>query len=368
MSKRVLIAPNAFKGTLTAMEAAEIIAAVYREVHSDFDLELCPIADGGDGTCELLTELIPLEKISIWTFDPLGRPILGSFGMDKNTKTAYVDVSSVSGVGLLQTHEKDARITSTFGTGRLIANAIDQGAKTIVLGLGGSATIDLGLGVLQALGVTFLNQKGRELIPSTPDILKKIKHIQLNRPLPKIKIICLCDVNNTFFGEEGAIRVFGPQKGIGAEGFETVNESARQLIELFYKKTQKRFVDQEGFGAAGGIAFGLSFFFSVEIDKGAPYFFKNVKIREKVRNADYVITGEGKYDSQSSGGKGSFELKKIMDSEQKVGALITSGDEGARSGFQDFIQLPDLDFNSSSLKQDAAKNLSIAVRRYLQED
>lgn len=367
MGDRVLIAPNAFKGTLKAMEVAHIIAGVIKEVRPNTSIDLCPIADGGDGTCELLTELLDLKKISIESFDPLGRPIMGFYGFEKETATAFVDVSTVSGVGLLKSNEIDAQVTSTFGTGKLIAHAIQQGAQTIVLGLGGSATVDLGLGILQALGVTFLNEKGRAIIPFSPDVLGKVCHIQLNKPLSKIKFVCLCDVDNTFFGEKGAIPVFGPQKGVQSDDFKKLETKAMDMISMLTSKTKKEVQDQKGFGAAGGIAFGLSFFFNTVLEKGASFYFEQIKINEKVAKADFIITGEGRYDSQSNSGKGAYELKKIMDAADKAGALISSGREGSSAGFETYIQLPDLDFGQPDFKRLAAQNLKQVVKDFLEK-
>lgn len=365
MSKQVLIAPNAFKGTLKAMTAAELIASVYQKLAPDLKLDLCPIADGGDGTCELLTDILKLEKKVIWTLDAVGKPVLGSYGLDQPNETAYVDVSSVSGLGVLSGAEQNVRLTSTFGTGKLIASALANGAKTIVLGLGGSATIDLGVGILQALGLVFLNEKGRSLHPFTPDILKKVKHIQLNKPLPKVNFICLCDVNNPFLGPQGAIPVFGPQKGIQPNDFATLELEAKELLTLFFNKSKRAIEDQPGFGAAGGISFGLSFFFDVALEMGARFFFEQVKMEEKLKDSEVVICGEGRYDSQSAGGKGVFELKQMMDLYGVPGVLISSGEEGKQAGFREYIQLPDLDFSSGNIHEQAARNLRQSFAHYL---
>lgn len=207
-----LIAPNAFKGTLEAEEAASIIENTIRDCRPKDQTDCCPIADGGDGTCFLLSKELGLEKVEAWVCGPLGRSQPGFFGYEPATRTAYLDVSTVSGIKDLKEYEKDPWTCSTYGTGELILRAAEKGADHIVLGLGGSATIDMATGILQALGLQFLDQNGRLLIPFVPQFLGKIAHIQLPVKLPALRFTCLCDVGNTFFGHEGAIPVFGPQK------------------------------------------------------------------------------------------------------------------------------------------------------------
>ncbi|MHA7128772.1 glycerate kinase [Algoriphagus namhaensis] len=367
MNKTLLIAPNAFKGTLQADEAAELIAGVFSEYYPSMRILQCPIADGGDGTCDLLSRQLGLEIKSCRALDALGRPVMGHYGFDPASFRAYLDVSTVSGLGSLREEEKQALVTSTFGTGKLIFDAIGQGAKTIVLGLGGSATVDFGVGILQALGLLFLDQNGRELIPFNPEILEKTKHVQLSKPLSKIKFELLCDVENTFFGEKGAIPVFGPQKGLKPDDAIRHEKAVSNLIDLFQRKTKKMIPDRKGYGAAGGIAYGLSFFFEVDLHLGAPYFFERVNLAEMVSEADYIVTGEGRYDEQSSGGKGAFELKKLIKEEKKRSILITSGSEGKYAGFDYCVQLPDLDFKAENFQQIARKNLIQSVRKFVQE-
>ncbi len=367
MNRRVLIAPNAFKGTLSASEAAEIIAQTISNHSSGIDIQICPIADGGDGTCELISDFLKLERRSIWTLDSVGRPVMAKYGLDRKAKAAYIDVSSASGLGALEQSLQNPRNTSTFGTGKLIEGAISEGCETIILGLGGSATIDLGLGILQNLGLTFLNENGREIAPYSPDFLSRIAHIQIKHPLPKIEIICLCDVNNTFFGAEGAIPVFGKQKGLSENDFMEYEENCRKVVNLLMKKVKEPVLDQPGFGAAGGIAYGLSHFFDVKIEAGAKYFFDAVNIKDLIQESDLVITGEGRFDMQSAKGKGPFELKKLCEALAKDCLLISSGRAGKDAGFQYFVQLEDLDLSDVKANELAKKNLATALRVFLSE-
>jgi glycerate kinase len=365
---KFLIAPNAFKGTIDADKAASIIGKALLEQRPDAQLVACPIADGGDGTCDLLAKQLNLQRHNLYALNAIGRPILGHIFLNGSQDAAYLDVSIVSGIKGLKMHEKDALLSSTFGTGELIQHAADRGVKQVVLGLGGSATVDMGTGILRALGFLFLDEKGREIPQFSPSFLSKIAHIQRPVQLPDLEFICLCDVRNTFFGEEGAIPVFGPQKGLKPEDLPTHEVAARRLFELMQRKSSFDLTDRPGFGAAGGIALGLSAFFSVRMEAGASFFFDQVGMKEKIRQADYIITGEGRFDSQSSGGKGSYELLQLAKSLGKKTILITSGEEGATSGFYKVIRLPDLDLNAVELKKTAENNLYETVSHFLSSD
>jgi glycerate 2-kinase len=362
----ILIAPNAFKGTIEADEAATIIQKAILKKKPGYKTVLCPIADGGDGTCFLLGRALGLNKKKVPSLDSLGRPKEGYYFFDEENKTAYLDVSTVSGLKDLKPYERNPWISSTFGTGLLIKSALDAGAEHIVLGLGGSATVDLGLGILRGLGFLFLDEKGREIPVFSEKLFKETKHIQ--SPLSKFSIhfTCLCDVNNLFFGRDGAIPVFGPQKGLKQAEFGDFEITCSNLINQLSYKTGKKVKDQTCFGAAGGIAFGLSFFFPVEIKMGAAWFFEKVEMVSKVEWADLIITGEGRYDSQSAGGKGSYELLRLAKKSGKSTVLITSGEEGKSDGFSNIIQLPDLDFSQQDAKEKAINNLKNSITKYFE--
>ena len=360
---KFLIAPNAFKGTIGASQAAEIIRSAVLDQNPSSKTEVCPIADGGDGTCELLGKQLGLEVMEFPALNAVGRPVKGRVFMDKDKATAYLDVSTVSGIQGLKPYEIDAHVASTYGTGELMRYSLERGFSQIVLGLGGSATVDMGTGILRALGFMFLDGRGRELTIFGSGFLSKIAHIQgPSRPFPA-RFICLCDVQNKFFGKEGAIPVFGPQKGLKTEELEKYERDAFRLFELFKAKSKNHLEDSPGFGAAGGIALGLSAFFPVVMREGAKFFFDQVGMEKKVRKTDWVITGEGRYDSQSTGGKGSFELLQMARKHGKKTVLITSGTPGEEHGFDRVIRMPDLDFNKDGFKMEAEKNLYEAMAR-----
>ncbi len=357
-----LISPNAFKGTIEADEAAEIIKKAILEIEPSDEVQTCPIADGGDGTCHLLSELLGLEKVAHTVTDALGRSKSGFFSIEKVSKTAFMDVSTVSGIKWLGEAEKNPWVSSTFGTGTLINAAIAEGMEHVVIGLGGSATVDMGLGMLQALGIWLLDEKGREIPPHTPDLLLRIQHIQLPPTLPKVKFTFLCDVNNHFFGEGGAIPVFGPQKGLKLEDMDRFEAACAKVFRLLHQKSRKGLEDRPGYGAAGGIALGIGAFFETALVSGATYYFQKVGIPEKLKWAEIVVTGEGKYDSQSAQGKGSFELMKLAREFKTPIWLISAGEERKNTGFDRYIQLPDLDFAKSGFELAAKENLLKVVK------
>lgn len=352
---KILIAPNAFKGTLSALEAGEIIASNLLNKYSQAEVEIHPIADGGDGTCQLLGYSCNFSFRKIWSLDATGKPILGTYFFEGSK--AFIDVSDVSGLGHLNPQELEIRVSSTYGTGLLIKNAIENGASEIILGLGGSATVDLGIGILQALSLIFLDEKGRELIPFSYDLLFKIRHIQKSTKLPKVSFTCICDVRNTFKGINGAIPIFGPQKGLKKEEITLFEAQSNILIDLMYQKSNLVFKDKVGFGAAGGIAAGLAAFFETKVEIGASYFFEKTGLEEKLILSDLIITGEGKYDNQSKSGKACYELLQLAKKHSKKIFLITSGDEKIQDGFDKVLHLPALNFLEKDFKVRAKKNL-----------
>jgi glycerate kinase len=352
---KILVAPNAFKGTLSAIEAGEIIASKLLKKYPQSTIEVHPIADGGDGTCELLGYSLNLTSRKIWSLDATGKPASGTYFFDGSK--AFIDVSDVSGLGKLNPNELDIRVSSTFGTGLLIKNAIENGASEIVLGLGGSATVDLGLGILQALGLIFLDKNGRELIPYSHDFFFKIKHLQKSPKFPKVSFTCICDVRNTFKGIYGAIRIFGPQKGLKQDEVTLFETQSDFIIDLLYRKSNLVFKDRQGFGAAGGIALGLSAFFETKVEIGASYFFEKTGLNKKLISSDLIITGEGKYDNQSKSGKACFELLQLAKKNKKKIFLITSGEEENLVEFDNVLILPSLNFMKKGFKEIARKNL-----------
>ncbi|MCS7018270.1 MAG: glycerate kinase [Cytophagales bacterium] len=354
---RILIAPNAFKGTLEADHAAQIIAEVLQAKYPQAVLSLCPIADGGDGTCRLLGEVLQWQPHTVVATDARGRNIAATYYYNAACGVACTDVSSASGIRHLSGTDKDVWSASTFGTGQLVADALKKGVQHIMLGLGGSATVDMGLGILQALGLELYDADNQLIQPFSYRWLERIVRLSADNLLPIKKITCLCDVDNLFFGKQGAIPVFAPQKGLQDADMPAFTANAERLFQLFHQLNPS-ITDQPCFGAAGGIALGLSVFYSVAICSGAAYFFDAVQMEQRVVHSDWIITGEGRYDFQSESGKGCHALLLLAKKHGKRISLISSGSVEmlANTGFDDVYWLPPLDFGVVDVQRKAVEH------------
>lgn len=355
---RFLIAPNAFKGTIEADHAAQIIAEALQAKYPQAIVMCCPIADGGDGTCRLLGEALQWEPHTIPATDARGRYIKAIYYDDASTGTACTDVSSASGIRHLSGADKDIWSASTFGTGQMIADALRKGAQHIILGLGGSASVDMGLGILQALGLALYDADKQPIAPFSHRWLERVAGLSADNLQSVRKITCLCDVDNPFFGTKGAIPVFAPQKGLQTADIPAFTVNAERIFRLL-QQLNPSLTDQPCFGAAGGIALGLSVFYSVEIRSGSAYFFDAVQMEQLVAQSDWVITGEGRYDFQSESGKGCHALLLLAKKYGKRISLISSGSAEmlANTGFDDVYVLPSLDFGTTDMAAQAVMNL-----------
>jgi len=295
---KVLIAPDKFKGSLTAMELCMLLKD---EISPYAEVEICPLADGGDGSLEVLKAYLQLEEIICDAVDPLGRPNKAAYYM--HDKTAYIELAVASGLVLLNKSEQNPMLTSTFGTGLVIKNAIARGAEKIYLFLGGSSTNDGGIGIAHALGYDF-KDKNENVLSPVGSSLQKVAKIEAseNLVLPKELILC-CDVKNPPFGEHGAARVYAKQKGASAEEIEQLDQGMKNLCTQLMKWHGTDTADLEGGGAAGGVAVALYGLFAARMQRGFDLIAKVTDLESKILNSDLVISGEGKIDIQSFHGK-----------------------------------------------------------------
>ena len=319
---RVLLAFDKFKGTLSAREVCDTVAEVITTSNSDFSMHKMPLADGGDGTLEILKDVIDHAIKTVQTSDPLGRPVSAeylSYG-----SVAYVELANASGITHLKKSELDILSTTTVGTGEVIRSAIADGADRIVLALGGSCTNEMGLGILSALGFVFSDGEGRPLIPSGGNLID-IRHIH-TAELPSVAFTILCDVQNPLYGARGAARVYGPQKGAGEKEMTLLDAAVQHMEKLIFANTGKRVGQMPGAGAAGGIAAGLyGLLPDVEIRKGISYLDELLSIRSAVANSDLVMTGEGRLDDSSLDGKVVSYLAELC-RDAKVPLHVIAGD------------------------------------------
>ncbi len=324
---QILCAPDKFKGSLTASEAAESMAAGIRRVDPSITIDSCPVADGGEGTIDIIKQALPDRSFSLFTHEvagPLGRnhPVRGELIIinDKSVTdnvsnpTAVIELASVAGLALIDEPKRDPMHTTTFGVGELITRALDHGARTIMVALGGSATCDGGCGLAQALGVRFILSAGETLDSTTRAItgreislIKEIDQTELQRKIGDHRIIALCDVDNPLVGDEGAARVYAPQKGASDEAVAWLE---RGLTHLSRDILPDQDANAPGAGAAGGAAFGLRAWCRAELQNGFDTIMNIIHFDERVKRANLIITGEGRFDQQSTYGKAMVGVAK----------------------------------------------------------
>jgi len=300
---RILIAPNAMKGTISAFDFANAVEEGLLKSYN-FDIEKIPVADGGDGTAEVLASVFNAKFVSCKCTDPLGRTIDSGFFLTE-TGIAIIEMATASGMKLLKSSEYNPMATSSFGTGLLIREAIGAGAKTILLGVGGSATIDAGMGALMALGFSFFN-KSDEICNGNGASAGDVVYIETNEVNPKLKEINICilsDVENPLLGEFGAARVFAPQKGASPEEVKILEKNMALFAGALFQTTGKDISRIAKGGAAGGISASFHALLNAELLDGAQYILEKTKFYQKAAVCDLIITGEGKVDATSLSGK-----------------------------------------------------------------
>ncbi len=363
---QIVIAPNAFKGNLSAEEAAKCIADGIGKSNLDCKCKLIPIGDGGDGTASLIAHKFKGSSITTRVHDPLGRIINSSFGWIENTKTAIIEMSDASGLKLLKTKEFNPLKANSRGTGELMKAALDKGAKKIILAIGGSATVDGATGLLSAMGIRFLNESGKE-ITNFPGGLIKLKSLDtnsINSALALCEVVVLCDVRNNLLGEKGAAAVFGPQKGASEEDV-ILLENCMQKLNQVTKKYQKINMDSiEYGGAAGGVAAGLAAFVNAKLVSGIEYFLDLVHFDDALEMADIVITAEGSLDEQTLEGKGPFGVAaRAKKKNIPVVALAGQVPLKITKRMQDYFEVIFSISNGSSPIEEAMKNTSQNLTR-----
>lgn len=322
----IIIAPNAFKGSLSAAKAADCIAAGLQESGLQCRLTNFPIGDGGDGTAELIAEKWNASTVKTTVHDPLGRMITADFGWSEESKTAIIEISEASGLRLLKKDELNPLKANTRGTGELIKAALDKGATKIILGVGGSATVDGSSGLLLELGVRFLDED-KEEITDVPEGLIGLKSIDISGLDPRLKnceIIVLCDVKNKLLGKNGAAAIFGPQKGADKKQVDLLDGCLAQLNKITLQDLNVDMSSLIHGGAAGGLAAGLSAFLKAELVSGINYFLQIMDFEEVLKKADLVITAEGSLDEQTLEGKGPAGVAKLAQ-KKNIPVLMLAG-------------------------------------------
>ena len=329
------------KGSLDAYGFAETVEHAFRKCSASFETRKVPVADGGDLTGKVLSEALGAQTTVVKVFDPLQREIQSEYAMAG--KTAIVEMADASGIKKMKPEELNPLKASSFGTGQLIKHAIDSGCDEILLGVGGSATVDGGSGMLEALGFQFLDSEGNQL-PGNGANLKKVRKIIQSQNFRKIKIQVISDVDNLLLGKNGAAEVFGPQKGATPEMVIKLENGLENWVSLLEYECGRNLKALKGAGAAGGIALPLMAFFNAEIVPGADFILKKLNFEEQVQWADIIITGEGKIDAQTLGDKAPVAVARMARKHRKpVIAIGGSIEKEASEGFDamfSFINRP----------------------------
>jgi glycerate 2-kinase len=307
---RILIAPDKFKGSLTAGEVASEIREGFRSVFPEANFDIVPVADGGEGTAEIFREVLGGERIEVAAHDALGRSVKASYAWIPTKEVAVIDMSSASGLWRIGDTERDPQRASTLGTGELMVEAIARGARHLIIGLGGSATNDAGTGMAAALGWKFLDEQNQTVTPCPGQFVRMRRIFPPDTPL-SCSVTGLCDVRNPLLGELGATRVFGPQKGVTPEMFTSIEESMTHLARLCREQLGNDFSNTPGAGAAGGLGFGLLAFCQGSLQPGFEAVARLMDLDTKAAGADLVITGEGRLDAQSLHGKAPYEIARL---------------------------------------------------------
>jgi glycerate kinase len=301
---RIILAPNALKGSLTAEAAARAMAEGVRRADPSSQILELPVADGGDGTSSLLVAQLGGSLRSAEVSDPLGRPLSATYGLVDDGVTALIDVATASGLALLQVAERDPLRTTSYGTGQLMRTALMAGCRRIVLGVGGSATVDGGLGILQALGVQAVDAMGRPLEPGGAALgrLAELRTEGVPDAVRDMQLVLLCDVTNPLLGECGAARVFAPQKGATPAGVAQLEAGLERLAQVLNGSGSLPRLPSGG--AAGGIAATLHVLFGARLEPGIDWVLDAIGFDSHVQGTDVVLTAEGQLDRQSLANKG----------------------------------------------------------------
>ncbi len=300
---RILIAPDKFKGALGAREVAENVAAGLCDVLRDAKIDIVPMADGGEGTAEVISEALGGSWLQCKVHDPLGREINVRYARVENRKLAVMEMSEAAGMRRLQPGESNVDLANTFGVGEMILDAAKRGAQQIIIGLGGSATNDGGFGMACGLGFQFFGAAGTKLDGFKPSSLQELQRIERPRNLKLPPIVAAVDVKNPLLGNNGATRVFGPQKGVTPDRIDKFERALMRLADVVAEQFGVDYRNEPGAGAAGGIGFGLMSFCGAKIHPGFDVVAESVGLESKMKDVDFVITGEGSLDRQTLEGK-----------------------------------------------------------------
>jgi glycerate kinase len=329
---RILLAPDSFKGTLWAWEVCEALEQGFRKAGVGADFIHLPLADGGEGTAQVIGRLTGAEFRRAKVMGPIGEEVEAVYALDRKNACAYLDMASAAGLPLVPPERRNPLETTTYGVGSLLMDARAQGAEHLVVGVGGSATVDGGIGCLIALGAVICDAEGRRIDRGVGGDLPRVTSVDLSQPrrwASGIRLTVAVDVQNPLLGPTGAARVYGPQKGAGPEEVEALEEGLKNWARLVEAEAGKEFSQEPGMGASGGLSFGLAAI-GAEVVPGARLVLEIARMRQQVADADLVITGEGMLDGRTFFGKVPLEVLRMCVSAGKPCIMIAGKVEAAQ--------------------------------------
>ena len=365
---KVLICPDKFKFTFSSVEIASIIEQIVSSAFC-FDTKTVPLSDGGEGFLSVIASALDIQFSYTKTYDPLGREIIAKYLFDREQKTAYLELAQTGALNLLKPEERNPMNTSTYGLGVQIKNVLELGAKKIHIGLGGSSTTDMGMGMAAALGYVFWDKNGNKLEP----VGRNMIHVtRISEPEDNLRskagVFACVDVSNVLFGENGAAYVYSPQKGASSDEVEILDMGLRNLSEIIYRQWGMDVSSIPGAGAAGGLGAGVVAFLNGKIIPGADFIFSLTGLEEQIRDADIIITGEGKFDRQTLSGKLVWKVVQLAAKYDKPVLIVAGiGSNYDLPSNVDLISLFDTRVDMETAKRETEQRLKHKLVKYLAE-
>jgi glycerate kinase len=377
MYSKIVVASDSFKGSLSSLEVADAAAKAINECIPGCCVEKVEVADGGEGTMEALHRTLGGVKVAVEVCDPLGRAITASYVKLADGVTAVLEMAVASGLPLLAPQERNPMKTSTYGTGQLIADALRKGCRKFLIGIGGSATNDAGMGMLEALGVRFLDVEGN-LLHGSGESLEKVADIDLSgvcAGLAESEFIIACDVDAPLYGPKGAACVFAPQKGADAEMVAMLNDGLEHFSSVIRRVTGKDVSDIPGAGAAGGLGGGFVAFLHARLERGIEMVLDAISFDERIRGASLIITGEGRVDFQTLTGKTPYGILKRARRQGipvvAIGGSVALGEkEASEAGFAGVYAVTpsDMPLEEAMKPETAVRNIYDTVKNILNHE
>lgn len=369
---KIVTAIDSFKGSLSTFQSGAAVRNAAKRVFSDCEVDICPLADGGEGTVDAIISASQGERVSLTVTGPLGTPVNAEYGIIRSTNTAVIEMSSAAGITLLKKEELNPLKTTTYGVGELVRDAISKSAHRFIIGIGGSATNDGGVGMLAALGFQFLDAEGND-IGLGAEALSRLAYIKCDNVIPELadcEFLVACDVKNPLCGELGSSAVYGPQKGATPEMIKNMDKWLFEYAKLTKKAIPSSDADFPGTGAAGGMGFALMSYLGAKLVSGIELVIAETELERHVVDADIVVTGEGRLDAQSCMGKAPIGVARLAKKHSKLviafSGCVTDGavlcNENGIDAFFPILRAP-VSLSEAMDIENATKNLEAAAEQ-----